>query len=155
MPTPINQIKRAPMERVVQAILERHGLAKAFAHSAEFHLQLEHVPYMPLVIERHRREVAVMHTFIQNGDVMLDPELVFSLPTWSPTSITQHPVGVYRQVTVMVNGRPMINPRLLREREAFARMWAQNLRAQGFITGEPIVATSLTHAALLMARVTT
>jgi hypothetical protein len=151
----INKVKRAPMERVVNAILERHGLIKTFDRSAEFHLQLEHLPYLPLVIERHRNEVAVMHYFIQQGDVMMDPELTFSLPAWSPTSITQHPVGVYRQVYVMVNGRQMMNPRLLRELEAFARTWAQNLRAQGFITGEPVVATSLTHPELLMARVAT
>ena len=143
MAVPINQVKRAPMESVVNAILERHGLTEAFGRSAEFHLQLDHTPYMPLVIERHNEEVAVMHTFIQNGDLMRDPELTFLLPTWSPTSITQHTVGVYREVYMMVNGRQMVNPRLLRELEAFAGMWAQNLRAQGFITGEPVVATSL------------
>ena len=155
MAIPINQVKRAPMERVVHAILERHGLTEAFARSAEFHLQLDHSPYMPLVIERHNNEVAVMHTFIQNGDLMRDPEVTFLLPTWSPTSITQDAVGVYREVYVIVNGRQMVNQKLLHELKAFARMWAQNLRAQGFITGEPMVATSLTHADLLTARTAT
>ena len=81
--------------------------------------------------------------------------MTFLLPTWSPTSITQDTVGVYREVYSMVNGRRLINPRLLHELEAFAGMWAQNLRAQGFITGEPVVATSLTHAELLTARLAT
>ena len=112
------------------------------------------MPYLPLVIERHQNEAVVMHYFIQNGDVMADPELTFSLPDWSPTSITQHPVSVYRRVHIMVNGRLTVNPRLLHELEAFAQMWARNLRAQGFVTGASVTASSLTHPELLTARVT-
>jgi hypothetical protein len=154
MPTSISQLKRAPMEVVVHAILERFGVADTFAHAAEFHLQLDHMPYLPLVIERHQNEAVVMHTFIQNGDLMSDPALTFSLPDWSPTSITQDPVGVYRRVHIMVNGRLTINPRLLHELELFAQMWARNLRAQGFVTSETVTASSLTHPQLLVAQVT-
>ena len=48
------------------------------------------------MIERHGEQVVVGHYFIQNGDVMADPEIVFDYATWNPLELTQHPVGVYR-----------------------------------------------------------
>jgi hypothetical protein len=155
MVTRLSRPKPAPMERAVTAILEAHGLAEAFASSDEFHLELVNPPYMPLVIERQGDEVAVMHYFTQNGDLMRDPEVVFALWHWSPVSITQDPVGVYREVFLFVCGRRVMNVRLLRELEAFARLWATNLRAQGFTNPARVTATSLTHAQLLKAKVLT
>lgn len=155
MATPISQLKPAPMQRVVETILRAHGLTQAFAEATEFHLKLENAPYMPLVIERQGDVVAVMHYFIQQGDVMRDPEVEFKLPHWTPTSITQHPVGIYREVSTFANDRHMLNSRLLRELEAFARLWAMNLRAQGFTDPARVKATSLTHAHLLLGKVAT
>jgi hypothetical protein len=154
MATELSQVRRAPMQRVVEAILNAYGLTEAFAGSSEFHLKLENPPYMPLVIERQGNEVAVMHYFTQQGDVMADPELTFHLWDWTPTSITQHPVGVYRQVFMFQNGRRVVNPRLLHELESFARLWAINLRAQGFLDPLRVTASSLTHPDRLRQKVT-
>jgi hypothetical protein len=153
MATELSQVKRAPMQRVVETILEVHGLTDAFMGSTEFHLKLENLPYMPLVIERQGDEAAVVHYFTQHGDIMADPELVFRLWHWTPTSITQHPVGVYRQVFMFVNGRQMVNARLLHELEYFARLWAINLRAQGFLDPLKVTASSLTHSDRLRRKV--
>ncbi|MCC7359938.1 MAG: hypothetical protein IT317_10700 [Anaerolineales bacterium] len=141
------------MQQAIETILNAHDLTEAFSASREFHLKLENLPYMPLVIERQGDEVAVMHFFIQQGDVMADPELTFRLWDWTPTSITQHPVGVYRQVFMFVNGRQVVNTRLLHELEGFARLWAINLRAQGFLDALRVTATSLTHPDLVKPRV--
>ncbi len=155
MVTRLSRLGSAPMERVVTVILKAYGLADAFARSDEFHLELANPPYMPLVIERHRDEVAVTHHFTQNGDLMRDPEVVFALWHWSPVSITQDPTGFYREVYVFVGGRRVMNVRLLRELEDFARLWAANLRAQGFTNPARVTATSFTHAQLLKAKVST
>src|SRR5690348_3794763 len=109
MATSLSRLTPAPMQRVVVDILQMHGLTEAFHTAPEFHLRLENQPYMPLVIERHGDEVAIMHYFIQNDDLMRDPELTFRLPDWSPTSITQDPVGTYRGVFQFVNGRRLMN----------------------------------------------
>jgi hypothetical protein len=73
------------------------------------HLKLSlGVGWDPLSIERiGADEVAVSHTFVQNGDVVFDPEVTFFTGygggAWVPTSITQPPVsttardGVFRR----------------------------------------------------------
>jgi hypothetical protein len=152
MATRLSQLGPAPMAHVVADILEAHGLAEAFRRAGEFHLHLENPPYMPLVIERHGDEVAVMHYFIQNGDLVRDPELVFALGHWTPVSITQHPLGIYRDVYLFAGGRRVMNVRLVRELESFASQWAANLRAQGFTDAARVTATSLTHPLLLRER---
>jgi hypothetical protein len=153
MATRPNRLGPAPMQGVVMAILDAHGLTEAFTRSAEFHLELTNVPYMPLVIERQGDEVAVMHYFIQNGDLMRDPEVAFRHGSWEPISITQDPVGVYREVFLFAGSRRVMNVRLLRELEDFARLWAANLRAQGFTDPARVTATSLTHPQLLKVKV--
>jgi hypothetical protein len=154
MATQLSVLTKAPMQRVVEALLREHGLFEAFNESAELHLELENPPYLPLVIERQGDLVAVMHYFILNGDLMRDPELTFQLPEWTPTSITQHPVGLYREVYGLMNDRLVLNARLLHELEGFARLWANNLQAQGFTNPNRVTATSLTHPDRLAAQQT-
>ena len=135
------------MQQIITAILRRHGLAEAFQTADEFHLRIENSPYMPLVIERHGDEVSVAHYGELNGDLIRDPELTFR-SDWTPTSITQDPVGRYAQVFLVVDGQQMVRPKLLKELKLFAAMWARNLEAQGFAEAD-VTVTSLTHAALL------
>jgi hypothetical protein len=106
---------------------------------------------MPLVIERHGDEISVAHYGELNGDLIRDPELTFSCGSdWTPTSITQDPVGRYAEVFPIVDGQhaKRVRPKLLRELKSFASLWARNLKEQGF-TSDDVVATSLTHEALL------
>lgn len=109
----------------------------------EFHLRIENPPYMPLVIERHGAQVMISHYFMQNGDVMSDPEIVFSLPFWEATEITQSPLGIWRQKYPVIDGKRMISRTFTAEVMPLANLWATNLRDQGFVHGG--IATSLTH----------
>jgi hypothetical protein len=132
------------MQTAVLDILRRHGLDKAFNTATEFHLKVENPPFTPLVIERQGNIISVAHYGELNGDAIRDPELEFLFPTWEPLSITQDPVGRYEEVSPVVNGQAMNNPRLLRELRLFANLWARNLMAQGF--GNPgVTVSSLTH----------
>lgn len=131
------------MKNVIEKILKRSGLLETFNASTDFHLRIENEPWMPLVIERHGAEISIAHYGELNGDPIRDPELTFRLPDWTPTSITQDPVGRYSEVFSVIDGKAMVRPALLRELRSFSTLWARNLRAQGFVDrGE---ATSLTH----------
>lgn len=138
---------QSPMQAVIYAILQRHNLTGAFNSATDFHLRIESGRFMPLVVERHGHEISVAHYFTQNGDAMRDPELTFHLPDWSPTSITQDPVGRYAYVDDLPQSSRQ-RARLLADLTAFARTWARNINAQGF-ADEDAKASSLTHQALL------
>ena len=143
----MTQNHQSPMQAVIYAILQLHNLTDVFNSSTDFHLRIENEPFMPLVIERHSAEVSVAHYFVQNSDAMRDPELTFRLPDWSPTSITQDTVGRYACVDDLPLGsRQRI--RLLADLTAFTRMWARNIKAQGF-ADEDVKVSSLTHQAAL------
>ena len=138
------------MKNVIEAILKRHGLLEAFNTSQDFHLKIENSPWMPLVIERHGDEISVAHYGELNGDLIRDPECTFRLD-WTPTSITQDPVGRYAEVFPIIDGQQMVRPKLLRELKSFASLWARNLKEQGF-AGNGVKVSSLTHAAMLKGR---
>lgn len=95
-------MKRKPMEVTVSELVERAGMTAEFKQAVEncgeFHLKAICEPYQPLTIEvTPDGHIAVAHTFVQNGDVMRDPEIVFNAMSWQPIEITQDPVGVYRR----------------------------------------------------------
>jgi len=139
-----------PMQKIIETILANHNLLGAFndPECHELHLKLENKPYMPLVIEKVGADtISVCHFFIQEGDVMYDPELTFGWLDWVPTSITQHPLGRYAEVFRAVgdNPRALCDSQLLRELKSFATMWATNIKDQGF-TGDNVKAKSLSHS---------
>lgn len=112
------------------------------------HLRVENGGYMPLVIEhigegpRGLPLISVAHTYVQNGDVMYDPEMTFEVNPamlqkpdgWGPITYRQDNLGL-DQTAVWRNaaGQVMIYPRLVRDLKSFARTWNKNLREQGFI----------------------
>lgn len=132
---------KTQMQKVIEEIVAFNGLTEAFEKAADlehsFHLKLEQENYMPFVIERHGRRIMVCHYFIQEGDVMYDPEIVYRAEDWMPLEITQ--------LTIMVNGREMggyrrifsedekqVRMALLKDVQSFSNVWAKNLREQGF-----------------------
>lgn len=109
------------------------------------HIRLENRGYMPLVIEcvgegpRDLPLISVAHTYVQNGDVMYDPEMTFEVDPghpgeWGPITYRQDNLG-FHQVAVWrtEQGQVMLRPALVRELKSFARMWNKNLRDQGFL----------------------
>ena len=62
-----------------------------------------------------------------------DKQLGWLSGTWRPSSITQSPMGVYREAVYLDGGREMIRPRLIAELKGFARMWNRNIGEQGYL----------------------
>lgn len=106
--------------------------------------------YMPLSIEDighspdGHRQIAICHYGEQNGDLMRDPEMVFTLQDIDgstiaePISFQNDYMGVYQEV-YRYNGegkRTHINPTLKRELISFALTWFRNLKEQGFLDND-------------------
>jgi hypothetical protein len=75
--------------------------------------------------------VAVAHTFIQNGDLMYDPEIVFAVgqpEAWLAYEITQHPVGAYN--CAYRDGS--LYPGVVKDINGLVSTWARNLASQGW-----------------------
>jgi len=124
------------MQTIIEAIAKRHGLDLSTVGA---HLRLEMPGYLPLCIEVvGERMISVAHFFLQAGDLLYDPEMVFYVQNgaWIPLSITQAPVGVYREVLFLDDdGMPeRYEPRMMRELASFSTMWARNITAQGWLT---------------------
>ncbi|NET33265.1 MAG: DEAD/DEAH box helicase family protein [Cyanothece sp. SIO1E1] len=66
-------------EKNVARFLASAGLAEILMAQDEFHLKIEHEPYIPLVIERHGHTLYLTHYLEQNGDLFIDSEMVFTL----------------------------------------------------------------------------
>ena len=95
------------LRRVIAARGDILAFEDAIRGRGEFHRKYELEGYQPLSIEvlppsmcpAGVPAVAVAHTFVQNGDLMYDPEIVFAVgqtEAWLAYEITQHPVGRYR-----------------------------------------------------------
>lgn len=129
------------MSNVIRAIADQHDLDLL---QMAAHLRLENPPYMPLsieVISLHPHLVAVGHTFVQNGDLMYDPEIVYWVPEttgllgeWWPVEMTMHPLGIYRRFMEFEGDKPVRwDKSQVKMNASFSNTWARNLKSQGFI----------------------
>ncbi len=126
----------ANMQAAIEKILEAHDLLADYQASPEFYIKFTQPSFDPLVIERHGEQVVVGHYFIQNGDVMADPEIVFDYATWTPLELTQHPVGVYRSKFHYRDGVQYVDTRFDAAVRPLVQLWANNLVAQGWTTAD-------------------
>jgi hypothetical protein len=134
---------------------------RAMQIGERFALTVENDPYMPLHMEYIGRSMgnnpllAVSHTFIQNGDLMRDPEMIFEVQmgertvSWNhkdpnklwiyeyewhqaldfiPVSYRQDP-GYNREMPVRRNADGRI---IAYCRDSFVNLWGKNLGNQGF-----------------------
>lgn len=95
--------------------------------------------YMPLHIERlPNHQLAISHVFTQNGDLMRDPEVVFDIleDGQLEAKTIEHP-------PMVLGGRELVGPVPIKKTDSFLKMWADNLKAQGFLT-EATVAENAT-----------
>ena len=79
----------------------------------------------------------MMHYYIQNGDLMRDPDMTFSVNdadgTICPLTYQQDSFGLYQEVFRQGdNGRLRYAPGLLAELDSFLRIWSTNILEQGF-----------------------
>ena len=102
--------------------------------------------YIPLcldVLERHLDpksdalwlHISLAHNFIQNGDVMADPDMeirVYLNEDWQRAealTYQQDSLGIYQQV---YPDPRHVNTRLKRQLNDFLMIWLNNIRKQGF-----------------------
>jgi len=126
----------ANMQAAIEKILEAHNLLADYQASPEFYVKFTQPSFDPLVIERHGAQVVVGHYFIQNGDLMADPEIVFDYATWTPLELTQHPVGVYRSKFHYRDGVQYVDTRFDAAVRPLVELWAYNLVHQGWTTAD-------------------
>lgn len=75
-----------------------------------------------LTVERIGNVVYLRHTYLQNGDVMFDPEVSFDI--------------IDGQLVAKTIEQSPFPPRGIKPRDSFLKMWAENIRAQGFLNTE-------------------
>ena len=124
------------MQAAIEKILEAHNLLADYQASPEFYVKFTQPSFDPLVIERHGEQVVIGHYFIQNGDVMADPEIVFDYATWTPLELTQHPVGVYRSKFHYRDGVQYVDTRFDAAVCPLVQLWATNLENQGWTSAD-------------------
>ena len=125
--------------RTIRKIIEQHGGIEALKRD---YIRIENDPYMPLVIDwlgegpNGWNFVSVSHTYVQNSDLMRDPEIVFLLTDseWLPVSYRNDSIGVYNEAIVLEDGETtFVRPPIIRDLKSFARTWDSNISAQGYI----------------------
>lgn len=132
--------RRKPMQVTIESIVEAAGMTEHYEKALEgrnpFHLRVELPAYMPLVIEvlQGGKEISVAHYYIQHGDTMADPDVVFTADTWHAIEYTQHNLGIYQRA----------DPgKYLPGAQSFSSTWAMNLRHQGF--ADPNIPNFISH----------
>lgn len=140
-----------PILRVIHAIIDAAGARQPFEHAAHFSLTIFNEPFEALVVESwptpdpihgERRRVSIAHYYRQHGDLIADPELELT-DAGHPIAFQTPPVQVlglgasagslpisWRRAG---DGAVLIDTRAKREVDAFCRLWASNLKQQGFI----------------------
>jgi hypothetical protein len=103
------------------------------------YVKIENKPYMDLSVDRLYNQdpktilISIAHNFIQNSDVMSDPEMVIKIHTElkmiESLSYTLSSLGVY-QVVYPEPGK--VYPKRKKDLNHFLNQWLSNLIDQGF-----------------------
>lgn len=99
--------------------------------------------YMPLVIEKlyytdpyDNPVYSISHYGEQNGDLMADPDMTFSINQEAekiiPLSFRNDYMGINQEVLTRIKGRLMYSSSLLIDLDGFLWHWLKNIQAQGF-----------------------
>lgn len=97
--------------------------------------------FMAVHVDRFAKDhYAVAHRYVQNGDSMADPDMVFWRDPdgdWQPVSFQQDSLGLYQEaMTFDENGHPNgVRRRLHRDLVSFANGWMQNIECQQKLKG--------------------
>jgi hypothetical protein len=120
------------------------------------HLKMENEPFLPLTIECIGLDVgtpygagklySLCHYYVQNGDLMQDPEMCFVIVD-NRTESEQYPellsifpymyqlaaLGIFQESILMENNRlTKFNRRMQNEHTVFANQWLRNIKSQGY-----------------------
>lgn len=105
-------------------------------------LKLESGGFMDLNLDRLYEEdgkytITMAHNYIQNGDVMADPDMeiriIPSMKMAEALSFRQDGgIPINQHVYEEIDGKTMVYPRLKKELNTFLSGWLLNLKKQGF-----------------------
>jgi hypothetical protein len=112
------------MMDAAREILNRLGIESVEEMAVNESHTIEVEGFEDLTIEKvGSNRLSVAHHYIQRGDLMSNPEVVFHIDggVWTPVRYTQHP-HVHQHDE---DGLPGV--------EAFCETWSENLRRQGFV----------------------
>ena len=125
-------------------VVQAAGLSREFEAAPRFSLRVENEPWMPLVIESwpaldalqgEKRRVLVAHYALSGEQQLPDPELEMTDGGF-PIRLRQTAFGVMETPILWRDpetGQVMINIRGKRDIAELLRIWAKNIKAQGFI----------------------
>jgi len=108
---------------VVEEILASVGVEDVEEMAVNENYTIEVDGYEDLTIEKiAENQVSVAHHYVQRGDLMCDPEIVFRVEDgdWTPVEYTQHPHTHQHDSTGL-------------DITDFVDRWSKNLRMQGFV----------------------
>jgi hypothetical protein len=120
------------IQNIIEKILLKHGIDPS-AH--EFYLKLSMRHYDDLVIEKEGEQVLVGHYYHHpSGDLLSDPVLAFDFNqgNWFPVRIEQTTFGD-TVCSYVEHGKRMIYPARIKEFRSLQRMFARNIREQGWL----------------------
>ncbi|MCL2253083.1 MAG: SNF2-related protein [Lachnospiraceae bacterium] len=136
IPTPPPKVK-AKQGVVYQNYQLFAGLFPKIIDGTYRYLHLESEGCEPLSVERldgnrNYLLISIMHTFVQNGDLMRDPDMVIEInldeQTVNSKSYELSSIGSYKDV----NAGDTPNLKLQRELNSFLTTWLENIGEQGF-----------------------
>lgn len=119
----------------LEALFAGHGGLRNFlANQEPGYLRLKSEGYMDLSVDRLGPDrIAMAHNFIQNGDLMADPDMEVKVDVAARTAFGMayqlDGLGVYQAA----EDRPgHVNAELRRELTSFLQKWLKNMEEQGF-----------------------
>lgn len=135
-PAPDSKQKRTPKTTAARNFDRLMALAPELLTGEAFYLRFTAGDaFMPLSIDYlGENRISISHTYLQNGDLMADPdmEFVFDLEnkTLSARTFQQDGIGLYQ--TVENQQGEVDNPDLERRLNSFARQWFDNIQSQDY-----------------------
>jgi len=124
----INKSARKILETLI-AGLKHPGDYRKIDNSKSF--MVVHINFLTKVIEGNIYSIS--HTYIQEGDVMFDPEVCYIKikDDYYPISYCQHNLGIDQECVIFENGKIMdIKPRLQKDIVSFSATWLSNIKEQ-------------------------
>ena len=122
---------RFEIQNIVEKILRKHNIDPT---ENSYYIKLSMPNFDDLVIEKEGDQVLVGHYYHHpSGDLISDPVLAFDYNHgyWYPVRIEQTLGDTV--CSFVENGKRMIYPDRIREFKSFQRMFARNIREQGWL----------------------
>jgi hypothetical protein len=125
--------RKLDVQRIAETILQKHGINPA---STRYYLKLQNVQYADLVIEKAGGQVLIGHYTKQNGNLISDPVLALDDDHgfWYPVRIEQRCCDTI--CSFVQQGKRVLYAERMREFMNFQRMFARNIKAQGWLNAE-------------------